>query len=83
MKGTNYVPKAVLDETLIMEQISKPRHPNIIGAIRLYAGLPAARRLPVPRGPGIGRGLPAFLGAYPQRHQPGQHHDQGWDAGAD
>jgi serine/threonine protein kinase len=31
MKGTDFVPKALLDETLIMEQISKSPHPNIIG----------------------------------------------------
>jgi serine/threonine protein kinase len=30
VKGTNYIPKALLDETLIMEQISKSAHPNII-----------------------------------------------------
>ncbi|KAI0454380.1 kinase-like domain-containing protein [Xylaria acuta] len=30
MKGTNYVPKSVLDETTIMEQVSKTPHPNII-----------------------------------------------------
>ncbi|KAL4783419.1 kinase-like domain-containing protein [Aspergillus varians] len=30
MAGTNYLPKAVLDETIIMEQISKSPHPNII-----------------------------------------------------
>jgi serine/threonine protein kinase len=31
MKGTDYVPKALLDETLIMELISKSPHENIIG----------------------------------------------------
>ena len=31
MKGTDFVPKALLDETLIMERISKSPHPNIIG----------------------------------------------------
>ncbi|KAI5863806.1 serine/threonine-protein kinase [Durotheca rogersii] len=31
MKGSQYIPKAVLEETLIMEQISKTHHPNIIG----------------------------------------------------
>ncbi len=30
MKGTNFVPKGVLEETLVMEQISQPPHPNII-----------------------------------------------------
>ncbi len=30
MKGTNYIPKAVLDETVIMEQISKSPHPHIV-----------------------------------------------------
>jgi serine/threonine protein kinase len=30
MKGTPYIPKAILDETLIMEQISASAHPNII-----------------------------------------------------
>ncbi|KAI3319724.1 kinase-like domain-containing protein [Xylariaceae sp. AK1471] len=30
MKGTNYVPKSVLDETTIMELVSKTPHPNII-----------------------------------------------------
>lgn len=29
-KGTDFVPKSVLEETLIMEQISKSPHPNII-----------------------------------------------------
>lgn len=29
-KGTEFVPKSVLEETLIMEQISKTPHPNII-----------------------------------------------------
>ncbi|KAF8858152.1 hypothetical protein BDZ45DRAFT_674123 [Acephala macrosclerotiorum] len=31
MKGSNYIPRALLDETLIMEQISKSSHPNIVG----------------------------------------------------
>ncbi|KAI8947836.1 kinase-like domain-containing protein [Xylaria longipes] len=31
MKGTNHVPKSVLDETTIMELVSKTPHPNIIG----------------------------------------------------
>lgn len=30
MKGSNYIPRALLDETLIMEQISKSTHPKII-----------------------------------------------------
>ncbi|KAI1324990.1 kinase-like domain-containing protein [Xylariaceae sp. FL0255] len=30
MKGTQYVPREILDETLIMEQLSKTPHPNII-----------------------------------------------------
>ncbi|SPQ25331.1 337e16e0-a1a8-417f-9525-ff175d3ee7ea [Thermothielavioides terrestris] len=30
MKGTNFVPKGVLEETLIMEQISQTPHPNIV-----------------------------------------------------
>ncbi|KXG50348.1 uncharacterized protein PGRI_068390 [Penicillium griseofulvum] len=30
MTGTNYLPKAVLDETIVMEQISKSPHQNII-----------------------------------------------------
>ncbi|WQF76676.1 Putative protein kinase [Colletotrichum destructivum] len=30
MKGTPYVPRAVLDETLILEKISKTPHPNIV-----------------------------------------------------
>lgn len=30
MKGTHYIVKNVLDETLIMEKISKTQHPNII-----------------------------------------------------
>ena len=30
MKGSNYITKALLDETLIMEQISQSPHPNII-----------------------------------------------------
>jgi serine/threonine protein kinase len=30
MKGTNFIPKSVLDETLIMEQISKTPHPHIV-----------------------------------------------------
>lgn len=30
MRGTPFVPKAILQETLIMEQISKTAHPNII-----------------------------------------------------
>lgn len=30
MRGTPFVPKAILQETLIMEQISKAAHPNII-----------------------------------------------------
>ncbi|KAI1745453.1 kinase-like domain-containing protein [Xylaria scruposa] len=30
MKGTDYVPKSVLDETTIMEKISKRPHPNIV-----------------------------------------------------
>ncbi|POR37654.1 Uncharacterized protein TPAR_02142 [Tolypocladium paradoxum] len=30
MKGSSYVPKALLDETLIMEQVSQRQHPNII-----------------------------------------------------
>jgi serine/threonine protein kinase len=30
VKGTNFITKALLDETLIMEQISKSPHPNII-----------------------------------------------------
>ncbi|KAI0194767.1 kinase-like domain-containing protein [Xylaria flabelliformis] len=30
MKGTNYVPKSVLEETTVMEQVSKTPHPNII-----------------------------------------------------
>ncbi|KAK4148611.1 Serine/threonine-protein kinase/endoribonuclease IRE2 [Chaetomidium leptoderma] len=30
MGGTGFIPKAVLDETLIMEQISKSPHPHII-----------------------------------------------------
>ncbi len=31
MKGTDYIPKEVLNETLIMEQISKSPHPNVVG----------------------------------------------------
>ncbi|KAF7534119.1 hypothetical protein G7Z17_g13403 [Cylindrodendrum hubeiense] len=31
LKGTDYVPKEVLNETLIMEQVSKAHHPNIVG----------------------------------------------------
>ena len=31
MKGSNWVPKGLLEETLIMEQISKTPHPNIVG----------------------------------------------------
>jgi serine/threonine protein kinase len=31
MKDTNFIPKALLDETLIMESISKSPHPNIVG----------------------------------------------------
>jgi serine/threonine protein kinase len=31
MKGSEYIPKAILDETLIMEQISQTNHPKIIG----------------------------------------------------
>ncbi|TPX18686.1 uncharacterized protein E0L32_002543 [Thyridium curvatum] len=31
LRDTGYVPKAVLDETLIMEQISKSPHANIVG----------------------------------------------------
>jgi len=31
MKGSNYIPRALLEETLIMEQISKSSHPNIVG----------------------------------------------------
>ncbi|TAQ86248.1 hypothetical protein B7494_g5414 [Chlorociboria aeruginascens] len=31
MKGSNYIPKALLEETLVMEQISKLYHPNIVG----------------------------------------------------
>lgn len=31
MKGTNYIPKAFLDEAVIMEQISRSPHPRIIG----------------------------------------------------
>ena len=30
MKGTNFIPRSVLEETLIMEQKSKIQHPNII-----------------------------------------------------
>ncbi|KAJ0168374.1 Serine/threonine-protein kinase/endoribonuclease IRE2 [Colletotrichum tanaceti] len=30
MKGTPYVPKAVLDEALMLEKISKTQHPNIV-----------------------------------------------------
>lgn len=30
MKGTNFVPKALLEETLIMERISRTPHPSII-----------------------------------------------------
>jgi serine/threonine protein kinase len=30
MKGTGYVPKALLNEALVMEQVSKPPHPSII-----------------------------------------------------
>ena len=30
MKGTNFVPNGVLEETLIMEQLSQTQHPNII-----------------------------------------------------
>lgn len=30
MKGTNYIPKVTLNETLIMERLSKSPHPNII-----------------------------------------------------
>ncbi|KAK6331625.1 hypothetical protein TWF718_002174 [Orbilia javanica] len=30
LRGTGYIPKALLDEALIMEQISKSPHPNII-----------------------------------------------------
>jgi serine/threonine protein kinase len=33
MKGSEYIPKAILEETLIMERISKMHHPNIIGYI--------------------------------------------------
>ncbi|KAI1405945.1 serine/threonine-protein kinase [Hypoxylon fuscum] len=31
LKGTDFVPKALLDETLVMEQISKSPHANIVG----------------------------------------------------
>jgi len=31
MRGTGFVPKALLDEVLVMEQISKASHPNIVG----------------------------------------------------
>ncbi|KAI2473117.1 kinase-like domain-containing protein [Annulohypoxylon bovei var. microspora] len=31
MKGSGYIPKAILEETVIMEQISAIPHPNIIG----------------------------------------------------
>ncbi|KAH6982175.1 kinase-like domain-containing protein [Ilyonectria sp. MPI-CAGE-AT-0026] len=31
MKGTEFIPKEVLNETLTMEQISKAHHPNIVG----------------------------------------------------
>ncbi|KAM0420946.1 hypothetical protein ACHAPT_011336 [Fusarium lateritium] len=30
MKGSDYIPRALLEETLIMEQLSKAQHPNII-----------------------------------------------------
>ncbi|POR36134.1 Uncharacterized protein TPAR_03658 [Tolypocladium paradoxum] len=30
MKGSGFVPKALLDETLIMEQVSQTQHPNIV-----------------------------------------------------
>lgn len=30
VKGTNYIPKGILEESLIMEQISQTQHPNII-----------------------------------------------------
>jgi serine/threonine protein kinase len=30
MKGTDYIPRAILDETLVMEQLSKFPHPDII-----------------------------------------------------
>lgn len=40
MKGTDFVPKALLDETLIMERISKSPHLNIIG----YYGCRVRRR---------------------------------------
>lgn len=30
MQGTDYIPKVTLDEALIMEQISKSPHPNIV-----------------------------------------------------
>ncbi|AEO70700.1 uncharacterized protein THITE_2122389 [Thermothielavioides terrestris NRRL 8126] len=40
MKGTNFVPKGVLEETLIMEQISRTPHPNIVRYLgcRVYRG---------------------------------------------
>ncbi|KAK6506487.1 hypothetical protein TWF506_011394 [Arthrobotrys conoides] len=31
LRGTSYIPDALLEETLIMEQISKTPHPNIVG----------------------------------------------------
>ncbi|KAH8906459.1 hypothetical protein BR93DRAFT_960019 [Coniochaeta sp. PMI_546] len=31
MKNSQSIPKAILEETLIMEQVSKTHHPNIIG----------------------------------------------------
>ncbi|KAJ4317285.1 hypothetical protein N0V84_007421 [Fusarium piperis] len=31
MRGTDFIPRALLEETLIMEEISRGQHPNIIG----------------------------------------------------
>lgn len=40
MKGTNFVPKGLLEETIIMEQIFKAPHPHIIGYLgcRVHRG---------------------------------------------
>ncbi len=40
MKGSDWVPKGLLEETLIMEKISKTPHPNIIGYLgcRVHRG---------------------------------------------
>jgi hypothetical protein len=60
LKGTDFIPKEVLAETLIMERLSRSPHPNIIR----YLGCCV-------RG-----GLPTLARTGTQRHQPAQHHDQ-------